>query len=596
MTINRTILRSLFSLILFILCAFWVLYWFKEARYLPIPLPEVRVVLLDPYAEEPLLQSHKSFRDALLSQDAFTLHNMLGDTSLQGSYLEHQIALALARMSSLTPVQRLPYYQIVLNTYLKDPLAINDERELWLEYATTAEEAGDLTTAQDAYSNALPFANAINGLKRVQSSSYQLANAFYKAKMYSAALEALGTNTAPSIEAPSYRWTNQNDKALDAYERWLVEVPNDTSATLGRAWVLYRLGRYTEADAIFANIDVSEAYFGRGIIAEKQGDLDGAIAYYLQSDNATHLWEATALLEQAGRVNEAIEAYLKIAQFSSSYKDDAAFRALVLARRQGDAENITEATALLPSLTFFRIAQGESININFGEPLPLVNHPAIELARALERAGDNEAAIGELTFALKTVTDEATTVTLAAELQRLGEYRQSSRAAEKFLYSGAWNLRTWQLAHPQAYPNNVYQEAMARDLEPELIWAVMREESRFYPKAISRSNARGLMQFISSTWDWMAEILNETPADPFHPPDNIRYGAEYLRWLIDYFNGDLELVIPSYNGGQGYIRRLYEGPSINGDKEEFYRYIDKSETREYLQKVLLSYEIYKAIY
>ncbi len=561
-----------------------------------MPLPEVRVALLDPYANNPLLQSYGRFHDALVRQDVAGLQNLLAEESLRGSYLEYQTALALARSSNLTPQQRLPYYQHTFNLYLDDPLKAKDKRELWLEYGTVAEQAGDLETASRAYSEALPFGNAISGLRRVENDPYQLANSFYKARMYTASLEALGTNTAPSIEAPSYRWTNQNAQALDAYERWLTEVPNNFSATLGQGWILYRLGRYAEADAVFATLNGSEAYFGRALVAEQQGDIDNAVSYYLLSNNAKYMWEATAILEDAGRVTEAIEAYLKIAELSSDYKDDAAFRALVLAKRQNNTEYITKAEALLPSLTFFQVARGGSISISFGMPLPPVGHTIIELARALESVGAYQAATGELAFALKTVNDEATMVALATELQRLGEFRQSSRVAEKYLYSGAWNLRTWQLAYPQAYASNVYQEAITRNLEPELVWAVMREESRFYPKAISRSNAKGLMQFISSTWDWMAELLDESPADPFNPPDNIRYGAHYLQWLIDYFDGDLELVVPSYNGGQGYIRRLYEGSTVNSDKEEFYRYIDKNETREYLQKVLLSYEIYKAIY
>ncbi len=595
-TINRPLLRSLLSFVILILSLFWLLYWLYQGRLLPIPLPEVRVVVLDPYADNPLLQSYKRFRDALLGQDVAALQGLLAEETVRGSYLEHQTALTLARMPNLTAAQRLPYYQHTLDTYLEDPLTKNDKRDLWLEYAKVAEQASDLEVAGQAYSEALPFADAISGLHRVESDSYKLANAFYNARMYTAALEVLGTNTAPSIEAPSYRWTNQNDKALDAYERWSAEVPSSTTAILGKGWVFYRLGRYTEADAVFANLSSPEAYFGRAMVAEQQGDIDSAINYYLQSNDATHIWKATALLEQVDRIDEAIDAYLKIAQYSSTYKDDAAFRALVLAEQQGDTETIAKAQNFLPKLTFFRIARGESINIPFGAPLPPTSHYTIDLARALESVGDYQAATGELAFALKTVRDESTVVAIATELQRLGEYRQSSRAAENYLNNGNWNLRTWQLAYPRAYADNVYKEAIARNLEPELVWAIMREESRFYPRAVSRSNARGLMQFISSTWDWMAELLNESPADPFNPPDNIRYGAHYLQWLVEYFDGDLELVVPSYNGGQGYIRRLYEGATVNGDKEEFYRHIDKSETREYLQKVLLSYEIYKVIY
>src|SRR5690606_28785981 len=69
------------------------------------------------------------------------------------------------------------------------------------------------------------------------------------------------------------------------------------------------------------------------------------------------------------------------------------------------------------------------------------------------------------------------------------------------------------------------------------------------------------------------------PADMFDPSDNIRYGTFYLRWLLDYLDGDFELAVSSYNRGQGYIRRLFEGEVVAGDKDEFYREIDALEGR-----------------
>ena len=161
---------------------------------------------------------------------------------------------------------------------------------------------------------------------------------------------------------------------------------------------------------------------------------------------------------------------------------------------------------------------------------------------------------------------------------------------------GSQDRRTWELAYPRAYPEVVGLEAARHEVSPELIWAVMRQESRFYPQAVSRSNAKGLMQFIPSTWDWVAELLKEPPGDPFEPADNIRYGAFYLRYLLDYFDGDLELAVPAYNGGQGRMRRLFEGEVVRRNKDDFYRFIEAYETRDYLQQVMLNYEIYRGLY
>ena len=209
---------------------------------------------------------------------------------------------------------------------------------------------------------------------------------------------------------------------------------------------------------------------------------------------------------------------------------------------------------------------------------------------------DADAAVGELLFALREAPDEATTVAIAETLQAYGEFRQSQRAATAWLREGSENVRTWRVAYPRAYPEIVEAEARHWEVEPALVWAIMRQESAFYARAVSSSNAQGLMQVIPSTWTWLAELLKENPGDPFDPAANIRYGTFYIRWLLNYKQGDIELAVTSYNGGQGYIRRVFNAAPINGNKDEFYRFIDRNETRDYLQKVMLHYVIYRTLY
>tara|TARA_B100000686_G_scaffold297129_1_gene329194 strand:- start:659 stop:976 length:318 start_codon:yes stop_codon:yes gene_type:complete len=104
------------------------------------------------------------------------------------------------------------------------------------------------------------------------------------------------------------------------------------------------------------------------------------------------------------------------------------------------------------------------------------------------------------------------------------------------------------------------------------------------------------MQVIPSTWDWLAELRSETPGDPFNPELNIQYGTTYLAWLMKLFENDLELAVASYNRGQGYIQRLFEGSVVSRDKNELYREIDSLETREYMQQVMVSVAIYRELY
>jgi TPR repeat protein len=86
-------------------------------------------------------------------------------------------------------------------------------------------------------------------------------------------------------------------------------------------------------------------------------------------------------------------------------------------------------------------------------------------------------------------------------------------------------------------------------VDPRLVMAIIRAESNFNPGAISPKNAQGLMQLIPET----AQRFNVRK--PFDPEQNIRGGLAYLRWLLAYFKGDVELVAAAYNAGEGTVNR-----------------------------------------
>src|SRR5574343_508651 len=86
-------------------------------------------------------------------------------------------------------------------------------------------------------------------------------------------------------------------------------------------------------------------------------------------------------------------------------------------------------------------------------------------------------------------------------------------------------------------------------ISPRLAMAIIRTESNFNPAAVSPKKAQGLMQLIPET----AERFNVKK--PFDPEQNIRGGLAYLRWLLAYFQGNIELVAAAYNAGEGAVNR-----------------------------------------
>lgn len=126
------------------------------------------------------------------------------------------------------------------------------------------------------------------------------------------------------------------------------------------------------------------------------------------------------------------------------------------------------------------------------------------------------------------------------------------------------------------YSEFIHQAAALYQIPEELVRAVIKVESDFDPRAVSRANARGLMQLIPET----AERMMVT--DVFDPRQNVFGGVRYLRVLANLFNGDLELTVAAYNAGESAVIRYGGIPPF-------------SETRDYVVKVLGYYRQYRAL-
>jgi transglycosylase-like protein with SLT domain len=96
----------------------------------------------------------------------------------------------------------------------------------------------------------------------------------------------------------------------------------------------------------------------------------------------------------------------------------------------------------------------------------------------------------------------------------------------------------------------IYREATKNNLRPELVAAVIQQESKFHPTARSNMGAQGLMQLVPKTGRWMGarNLMN--------PVENISAGAKYLKYLHERFNGNETNVIAAYNAGEGAVRRF----------------------------------------
>jgi soluble lytic murein transglycosylase-like protein len=117
----------------------------------------------------------------------------------------------------------------------------------------------------------------------------------------------------------------------------------------------------------------------------------------------------------------------------------------------------------------------------------------------------------------------------------------------------------------------VAESAAANRLDPKLVLAVIAVESAFQGAALSPRNAGGLMQLMPET----AERFGVK--NVFDARENIQGGTKYLRWLLDYFDGDLPLALAAYNAGEGTVTRYGGIPPF-------------AETRAYVEKIRALYQ------
>ena len=165
----------------------------------------------------------------------------------------------------------------------------------------------------------------------------------------------------------------------------------------------------------------------------------------------------------------------------------------------------------------------------------------------------------------------------SAARQKAAAQAQTTAAPEGSFFSAGWSGPSM-LPPPATAPDCppmqepeytplVRASATLHQLNPELIKAVIRQESAFRPCAVSEKGAMGLMQIMPET----AQSLKT--ADPFDPAQNIEAGASYLKQMLKRFKGDLRLALAAYNAGP---------EKVDGDKPAV---PDIPETRDYVDSI-----------
>jgi len=170
-----------------------------------------------------------------------------------------------------------------------------------------------------------------------------------------------------------------------------------------------------------------------------------------------------------------------------------------------------------------------------------------------------------------------------------GWYRKSIQAMIEIKHWDDLNLR-----FPLAYKEVVAGAAIATDIDPQLLFAIARQESAFSPDAKSPAGALGLMQLMPATAKQTARRsgVNYKYHDLLKPEPNIKLGSRYLNSLLSQFDGNRILAAAAYNAGPNRVKKWLQVSEGKMPFDVWIETIPYKETRGYVQNVLAFSAIY----
>jgi len=422
-----------------------------------------------------------------------------------------------------------------------------------------------------------------------------------RARRFDAARAAIATAlaAADSADRPQVllerarilRDAGRADSALAAFERVARIGPPRVreAARWERARELHDAGRWAEAAAGY------EAVFAEGTRRADARFLAGLMAY------------------AAGRPDTALRRWAGDTLESSTF-----WRGVELRRRRDPLGNsLLRELAARPGYTFYRAAARDTLGTR-GMPdsvsvAPMVWNDFTTRLATLARSGlaDDALRLASRRFAgdprLGSSVDSLTpgevlgaahvawvsgrpshTVTHALLAQRM---------AVEVPLDQQWAVVPW--AYPPAFDSLVIAAADSLGLEPALVWAVMRQESRFDPDARSVSNALGLMQLLlpaaQDAAGWAKEPRPTGEGRLLDPVTNLKWGARYLARLIQRFDGRIAVALSAYNAGPSTVPPFWRELVARGGEALFCEVASNSDAQDYARRILGYRQAYREL-
>ena len=353
------------------------------------------------------------------------------------------------------------------------------------------------------------------------------------------------------------------------------DCPESDEALWWAGWLYYRDAHYGPAAMIFMQIQES------------------AINRF---DNERALYWLARTSEKQQKQTEALEIYRKLSnEYPLSYYGTLAVWRLM--------EQKQDVSAIFKGRTnMARVDAASELSFDVSSYL---NDPAFKRALEYLRLSRRDEANGEFAaFSERYPKDETPSILRAYLNQKEGEIFDSTQLFRTKItsfmrrYPAEGDNALWVMAFPRPFLELVEKARDEFKLDPNLLFALMREESSFNPAIRSPANALGLTQIIPATGKIIARKLKHKKYkfDQLKKPEvSVRFGAFHLDELIDLYKGNVALAISAYNAGSGAVNAWLKKRG-KLEMDEFVEDIPFRETRGYTRRVLKSYGIYRYLY
>ncbi|MCP4643762.1 MAG: transglycosylase SLT domain-containing protein [bacterium] len=205
----------------------------------------------------------------------------------------------------------------------------------------------------------------------------------------------------------------------------------------------------------------------------------------------------------------------------------------------------------------------------------------------------------QLSTRIKTLEREGPVYNLLADAGLAATAADLMAASDWGLNSDDPTVDRLRVLYPRAYWSEFLSLGRETGLDPYLLLAVGRQESTFRPRIGSSAGAKGVMQLMPSTAEWLAKVEDGVDAKHAarldHPPSSIRLGTTYLQRMTEKYDGNTVYALAAYNGGPGNVNK-WRRRNPGNDMTVFIDAIPFDETRGYVKRVLGNYAAYLSLY